>query len=108
MPERKDAAKGFTASVSDEHVRREKARARELRGTGWWKQNLAHGVCYYCCGRFTKDALTMDHVVPLARGGVSTKANCVVACKECNNKKRYLLPMEWEEYLARHRVDAEK
>jgi 5-methylcytosine-specific restriction endonuclease McrA len=50
----------------------------------------------------------MDHVVPLARGGVSTKANCVVACKECNNKKRYLLPMEWEEYLARHRVDAEK
>lgn len=108
MPERKDAANGFTASASDEHVRREKARARELRNTGWWKQNLAHGVCYYCGGSFSKDALTMDHVVPLARGGVSTKTNCVVACKECNNKKKYLLPMEWEEYLGRHRVDAEK
>jgi 5-methylcytosine-specific restriction endonuclease McrA len=43
--------------------------------------------------------LTMDHVVPLIRGGRSIKNNLVPACKECNNKKKYLLPMEWEEYL---------
>jgi len=41
----------------------------------------------------------MDHVVPLTRGGKSTKRNVVPACKECNNKKKYLLPIEWEEYL---------
>jgi 5-methylcytosine-specific restriction protein A len=23
----------------------------------------------------------------------------VPACKDCNNKKKYLLPIEWEEYL---------
>jgi hypothetical protein len=23
----------------------------------------------------------------------------VPACKECNSRKKYLLPMEWEEYL---------
>jgi 5-methylcytosine-specific restriction enzyme A len=23
----------------------------------------------------------------------------VPACKECNNKKKYLIPVEWEEYL---------
>jgi hypothetical protein len=23
----------------------------------------------------------------------------VPCCKECNNRKKYLLPMEWEEYL---------
>jgi hypothetical protein len=41
----------------------------------------------------------MDHVVPVARGGKSTKGNLVPACKSCNDKKRALLPMEWESYL---------
>ncbi len=43
--------------------------------------------------------LTMDHLIPLSRGGKSKKGNLVPACKECNNKKKYLLPLEWEEYL---------
>lgn len=41
----------------------------------------------------------MDHIVPIIRGGRSTKGNVVAACKACNTKKKYLLPMEWEEYL---------
>jgi 5-methylcytosine-specific restriction endonuclease McrA len=41
----------------------------------------------------------MDHIVPLSRGGKSRKGNIVPACKECNNRKKYLLPIEWEEYL---------
>jgi len=41
----------------------------------------------------------MDHVVPLTRGGKSTKGNLVPACKACNSKKKYLLPIEWDEYL---------
>jgi hypothetical protein len=24
----------------------------------------------------------------------------VPACKECNNRKKYLLPIEWDEYLS--------
>jgi 5-methylcytosine-specific restriction protein A len=43
--------------------------------------------------------LTMDHIVPIARGGRSTKGNVVPACKSCNTKKKQLLPMEWEDYL---------
>lgn len=41
----------------------------------------------------------MDHIVPLSRGGKSRKGNIVAACKDCNNKKRYLLPVEWDAYL---------
>ncbi len=41
----------------------------------------------------------MDHLVPLVRGGKSTKSNCVPCCKQCNTKKSTLLPLEWEEYL---------
>jgi 5-methylcytosine-specific restriction endonuclease McrA len=46
-----------------------------------------------------REKLTMDHLVPLSRGGKSKKGNLVPACKECNSKKKYLLPIEWEEYL---------
>ena len=45
--------------------------------------------------------LTMDHIVPVIRGGKSTKGNLVPVCKECNDKKKYLLPIEWEEHLER-------
>ncbi|HID96656.1 MAG TPA: HNH endonuclease [Thermodesulfobacteriaceae bacterium] len=89
----------FFSYVSDEAVRREKAKARELRRSRWWKQKLAGGRCHYCGKSVRPDRLTMDHVVPLIRGGRSTKSNLVPACKECNNKKKYLLPMEWDEYL---------
>jgi hypothetical protein len=43
--------------------------------------------------------LTMDHIVPVVRGGRSTKGNVVPCCKECNSRKKYLLPVEWQEYL---------
>ena len=41
----------------------------------------------------------MDHLIPLARGGRSTKDNLVPSCKDCNNKKKSMLPVEWEEYI---------
>ncbi len=41
----------------------------------------------------------MDHIVPLIRGGKSTKGNIVPACKDCNNRKKHMLPIEWGEYL---------
>jgi len=43
----------------------------------------------------------MDHLVPLVRGGRSVRSNVVPCCRECNAHKKYLLPVEWEEYLAR-------
>jgi 5-methylcytosine-specific restriction endonuclease McrA len=45
----------------------------------------------------------MDHIVPLARGGKTTKANVVPCCKACNTQKLHLLPVEWEAHLERLR-----
>jgi len=89
----------FHSSIPDEEVAREKRKARDLRKTSWWKRKLAAGRCHYCGKPFPRETLTMDHLVPIIRGGKSVRANCVVACKDCNNKKKYLLPVEWEEYL---------
>ena len=85
--------------VSEEHLRKEKAKARELRQTQWWKNLRGRGHCHYCKSRFPAKSLTMDHVIPISRGGKSTKSNIVPCCKECNNKKKYLLPVEWDDYL---------
>ncbi|GAB6096938.1 HNH endonuclease [Desulfatiferula olefinivorans] len=85
----------------DDDLRREKQKARDLRHSQWWKRRCAKGVCHYCGASVTPSELTMDHVVPLARGGRSTKGNVVPACKDCNTKKKKLLPMEWDEYMAR-------
>jgi len=87
---------GFDESAS---LSREKQKARDLRKTAWWKKKISTGICYYCHKKFSPSELTMDHKIPLARGGRSEKINIVTACKDCNNKKKYLLPTEWEVYM---------
>ena len=76
------------------HAKRERARARELRATDWWRAKLDKGVCHYCGKKVGRENLTMDHVIPVARGGKSTRANCVPCCKDCNNEKKYFTPAE--------------
>lgn len=78
----------------EKHIAREREKARELRRSSWWKNELAKGICHYCGGHFPPDELTMDHIVPVVRGGRSTRGNVVVCCKECNNAKKYLTPVE--------------
>jgi 5-methylcytosine-specific restriction endonuclease McrA len=92
-------AERFTPDVSDEDLKREKARARELRGSAWWKRRRSSGVCHYCRRQVGAKALTADHLVPLIRGGRSVRGNLVPACKDCNSKKQSLLAWEWDAYL---------
>jgi len=90
----------FIPEADDADVRREKARARELRQSAWWKRRIAAGICHYCGCAVGPRALTLDHVVPLIRGGRSVRANMVPSCKDCNSKKQSLLPWEWDAYIA--------
>ena len=90
---------GFLISVEPSELHREKEKARSLRKTQWWQRQTAKGKCHYCGNPTPPGELTMDHIVPLIRGGRSTRGNTVPACKTCNNQKKYLLPIEWEDYL---------
>jgi len=76
------------------HVAREREKARQLRRTAWWQRRIQKGVCAYCGRAAGAKELTMDHVVPLARGGRSARGNVVASCKECNNRKKLLTPAE--------------
>jgi 5-methylcytosine-specific restriction enzyme A len=92
----------FILEVSEAEIKREREKSRELRKSRWWQNRVALGKCHYCGGSFPPDQLTMDHLVPVSRGGKASRNNVVPACKECNNRKKYLLPIEWEEFLNQH------
>jgi 5-methylcytosine-specific restriction endonuclease McrA len=44
-------------------------------------------ICQYCYSKFPEKKLTIDHVVPLSKGGRHEWTNVVTACSKCNNRK---------------------
>ena len=86
----------FSFGIDDSAIRAERRKARELRKSRWWQQKTAAGTCHYCGRKVGIKNLTMDHVIPLARGGRSTKGNLVPCCKTCNTTKQSDLPPELE------------
>jgi len=96
----------YGEGVAEEDIRRERAKAREIRKSRWWQTKLSLGICYYCGKKIPAKELTMDHIVPLARGGTSSKGNLAACCKECNNLKKTMLPIEWDAYMERLERDS--
>lgn len=43
--------------------------------------------CQYCDKKLSASQITIDHILPKARGGITSFVNCVVSCHSCNNKK---------------------
>lgn len=60
-------------------------------------QEAYGGACAYCFGK----AETMDHVVPLSRGGKHEASNLVPACKDCNFRKHNSMPTGWIDLTTR-------
>lgn len=55
--------------------------------------------CRYCGKTVGRKHSTLDHVVPLARGGMSTPDNLTLACNRCNGTKGDWTPTEWLGWL---------
>ena len=55
-------------------------------------RRLMSSVCVYCG---SCENITVDHVIPLARGGSHAIGNLTSACKTCNSRKRDSFIMEW-------------
>jgi 5-methylcytosine-specific restriction endonuclease McrA len=86
----------------DEHRMRKRAADRRRHGravvgpgvtTAQLRRMIAvyDGKCVYCGA----DADTIDHVLPLSRGGLHEIDNLVPACSSCNFEKHDKTPMEW-------------
>ena len=64
-------------------------------------KKLYLGPCYYCK---VDEKMTLDHVVPIDRGGSHSIGNLVPACGNCNFSKGKKLLMEWKLYQMRKGV----
>lgn len=63
------------------------------------KENNKH-VCYYCGKNIIDpDDLTVDHKIPVARGGQTVEFNLVISCKNCNLTKSNLNESEYRSIL---------
>lgn len=51
-------------------------------------------MCAYCGKRCAESEATVDHVLPVSRGGRSSWGNTVTACRRCNQRKANRLPHE--------------
>ena len=46
-----------------------------------------NGQCQYCGCNIERKVATLDHVLPVSKGGKTTWDNCVTACGPCNSHK---------------------
>lgn len=51
-------------------------------------------TCQYCGKRPPRDELTIDHILPRSRGGMSSWENVVLACARCNSRKGDRIPSQ--------------
>lgn len=67
----------------------------ELLTEAQWRDILDqyHHRCAYCGSKL--DKLTIDHVVPLIKGGKHSASNVVPACLHCNSSKKDKTPEQW-------------
>jgi 5-methylcytosine-specific restriction endonuclease McrA len=49
-----------------------------------WVESLVDPLCTYC----GDPANSIDHIVPIIKGGTSERENLTPACMDCNRKKR--------------------
>ena len=56
--------------------------------------NRDNHQCQYCGEYFTTKQLTLDHIIPVVKGGNNSWENLVSACRCCNQKKGARTPEE--------------
>lgn len=74
-------AKGIRSSFSDQKRPRVDLKAVKKR---LWNTNP---YCHYCGVELAENESTLDHLIPLARGGSNSLQNLVLACQPCNTWK---------------------
>jgi len=52
-------------------------------------QERAHGCCEYCMSqaRYSPQPFSIEHILPLSKGGETVLENLALSCQGCNNHK---------------------
>lgn len=80
-----------------------KRRANKKKGGGSYtpgqisiQDKRQKNKCYYCNKKMGIKR-TIEHIIPLSRGGSNDMSNIVLACSHCNLTKHNRLPHEWSQ-----------
>ncbi len=100
-------ARGSIPKVAEARRNHHRKRKAVLRGAAatltndQWLSilNFYGNRCAYCK---STDKITMDHVVPVAKGGQHCQENVIPACLSCNCRKQDL---DLDTFLSRHNLD---
>jgi hypothetical protein len=106
----KDRDKRIALATEHSHIRKARKRNTKIeRGISRLSLKKKFGTkCYYCGKemdfstgknrKFNRDMATIEHLIPLAKGGEHTFVNTVLACRHCNISKNAKSEAEFEEY----------
>jgi 5-methylcytosine-specific restriction endonuclease McrA len=61
--------------------------------------------CPYCGVKLRSSNKTLDHMVPISKGGVHGKSNCLICCRSCNSRKSDRDFDEWLNLLEKESGD---
>ena len=61
--------------------------------------HAAEGRCALCGRKILYNAISLDHIIPLAMGGADDISNIQVTCRECNLFKGSILPDSFMELI---------
>ena len=93
-PDRKAARKAQQRTPRYRERARTRAHRRRALGIipdGWWDARLAAqgGRCCYCVKPFNKTGRkpTVEHIIPVSKGGNNDVRNLAIACKSCNSTR---------------------
>ena len=65
----------------------------------WMKRAPKH--CYWCECKLTIRTMSIDHYVPLSKGGAHALSNLVPSCLSCNKKKNAKDPLKFARQVGR-------
>ena len=71
-----------------------------------WRQKIKEEWDWECAYCGSEHKLTIDHIVPRAKGGTDFTKNCLCACHKCNQDKAYSPMEDW--YLSQEFFDIDR
>ena len=95
------------AKENPDQIRVQHARRRALKTAAegnFSKEDIENllieqeGKCFYC-SKYITNSYTVDHKIPLIRGGSNYKENLCLCCKHCNSTKHDKTDIEYFSFL---------
>ena len=71
-----------------------------------WRQKIKEEWDWECAYCGSEENLTIDHIVPKAKGGTDFTKNCLCACHQCNQDKGHTPVEDW--YLSQEFFDVDR